>query len=244
MFIRDARPAPPREMDKTRRAQRGKTDCKFHWWPLFITATLEKERVRKAFHLTLCTDCDHLVHGNAFSNILMHYKYPKNNLRTFVFWISWFTRLFALPRGFSSSPRPARPSLMFMKSCDHKALYVHCTEWEISDEDRCQSNPNRSKLVAFLTLALVGFGGCGRPPLVVWDKTCTQVFNVHSQTPKSVSLDYLCSISETAAQMKFDTPSMMFLIHPPCGGILYFCLRLLWWCGSNIKSPQNFLYIH
>ena len=76
VFTRDARPAksrpcpaPPREIDKTRGAQRGKTDCRFHWWPLFITPTnyaLEEERVGKYFHLTLWTDCDYLVHRNTF----------------------------------------------------------------------------------------------------------------------------------------------------------------------------------
>ena len=67
-YFRDARPAPqksglapPREFDKIRESQRGKTD--------FITPTnyaLEEERVGKYFHLTLCIDCDYLVHKNAF----------------------------------------------------------------------------------------------------------------------------------------------------------------------------------
>ena len=59
----------PREIDKNRGAQRGKTYCRFHWRPLFITTTnyaLEEERVRKSFHLNLCSDCDYLVHRNTF----------------------------------------------------------------------------------------------------------------------------------------------------------------------------------
>ena len=93
VLIRDVRPAPPRKIDKSRGAQRGKTDCRFHWWPLFITPTnyaLEEEREGKYFHLTLCTDCDYLVHKNTFfkvreynvflyQNIIMHYKYLNNN---------------------------------------------------------------------------------------------------------------------------------------------------------------------
>ena len=66
-LLRPAKQALPREIDKTRGAQRGKTDCKFHWWPPFITPSnyaLEEERVGKYFHLTLWTDCDYLVHRN------------------------------------------------------------------------------------------------------------------------------------------------------------------------------------
>ena len=78
-------PAPPHEKQalprptlwnwQTREAQWGKTDCRFHWWPLFITPTnyaLEEGEGRrekgegKFFQLTLCTDCDYLVHRNTF----------------------------------------------------------------------------------------------------------------------------------------------------------------------------------
>ena len=77
-LLRPAKQALPREIDKTRGAQRGNTrqgprltswlpdfqyqvgwgtwqgntDCRFHWWPLFITPTnyaLEEERVGKIF---------------------------------------------------------------------------------------------------------------------------------------------------------------------------------------------------
>ena len=57
-----------------------------------------RERQGKYFHLTLCTDCDYLFKVKAYNvffylNIIMHYKYLHNNLRTFG--ISWFTRFFA-----------------------------------------------------------------------------------------------------------------------------------------------------
>ena len=44
----------------------GKLDCRFHWWPLFITPTnyaLQEEREGQYLHLNLCTDFD-LVHRN------------------------------------------------------------------------------------------------------------------------------------------------------------------------------------
>ena len=72
-------PAPPHEKQalprptlwnwQTREAQWGKTDCRFHWWPFFITPTnyaSEEEREGKPFHLTLCADCEYLVHKNTF----------------------------------------------------------------------------------------------------------------------------------------------------------------------------------
>ena len=54
--------APPREIDKTRGAQRGKTDCRFHC----IDGPEEEEREGKYFHLAVHKDCDYLVHRNIF----------------------------------------------------------------------------------------------------------------------------------------------------------------------------------
>ena len=116
------RPAPPRKIDKSRGAQRGKTDCRFHWWSLFITPTnyaLEEEREGKYFHLTLCTDCDYLVHKNTFfkvreynvflyQNIIMHYKYINIIVKQF----THFCRIFGSVdlRAFSPRPVPPRPA--------------------------------------------------------------------------------------------------------------------------------------
>ena len=46
------RPAPPRKIDEIRGAQRGKTDCRFHWYPFLLCPRLS--RSRKIFILTVC----------------------------------------------------------------------------------------------------------------------------------------------------------------------------------------------
>ena len=82
-------PAPPREIDKTRGAKLTALVGSFHYYKLCIRG---EKRVDKYFHLTLCTDCDYLVHRSTllkwkdimYQNIIMHYKYLNKNLCTFV----------------------------------------------------------------------------------------------------------------------------------------------------------------
>ena len=75
---------------------------------------LEEEREGKYFHLTLCTDCDYLVHKNTFfkvreynvflyQNIIMHYKYINIIVKQF----THFCRIFGSVDLRAFSPRPA-----------------------------------------------------------------------------------------------------------------------------------------
>ena len=68
----------------------------------------------KYFHLTLCTDCDYLVHKNTFfkvreynvflyQNIIMHYKYINIIVKQF----THFCRIFGSVDLRAFSPRPA-----------------------------------------------------------------------------------------------------------------------------------------
>ena len=82
---------------------------------------LKEDRVGKSFNFSFFTFCDCPLHkkyllkvrgDNVFiyQNIIIHYKYLHNNLRTFVEFLDQSIYAFVCPAppcGFSASPRPA-----------------------------------------------------------------------------------------------------------------------------------------
>ena len=115
-------PAPPREIDKTRGAQQGKTDCRFQTSPDSIDGPFSNYKSRKIFSFDfvyrLWLSCSPMTFLK-WKDIMFSFiktSYCTTNISIYAlllnFWIIRFTRFFTLPhpvppRGFSPSPRPA-----------------------------------------------------------------------------------------------------------------------------------------